>query len=440
MSKAGHFRAASGPKQGWFRAGFFVHFPSRIRVIVGASKTCCANLLAHIFICVILVVGGFADAQSQPAPPPPPPQILWQQRHEMRGMHDRMTLLAGDGGGYRIVGSSGFSNADKSFTETTWMMSLDSRGQKRDFNENIAKGNQAGVDAAFAQPNGKTLAIGGMVPWIAEFDPAGVLQPGHDIRAGDFDFDIDAAVFDKPDSLLVVGSRTVSYAERPQLMNAWLARIKPDGTVLWQKEYDRAHMDMAAAVLPMGEGGCVLAINSGKYNKFGAGPTALWLVRCDADGNKITDAVIEGAQIYPAGHKYLAPLQDDAFVVSYTVGQLSGDMHFEAHVAAYDGKLKPIWSSKPSIVTTVGSMLILRRQDDVVAVAGAIGGSPIVMFVDPRDGKIRREVMLPFDGNFETKDVLDEKDGSVVIVAAFQRRDRPRERDVHEDLLVMKVR
>jgi hypothetical protein len=270
-----------------------------------------------------------------------------------------------------------------------------------------------------------------------------VLQPGHDIDAGDFDTDIGAAAFDKPDSLLVAGSRTVSYAERPSLTNAWLARIKPDGTVLWQKEYDRAHMDIVAAMLPMRDGGCVLAINSGKYNKFGAGPTALWLVRCDADGNKIADAVIDGAQIYAAGQKYLALLQNDAFVVSYTIGQLSGDMHFEAHLQAFDDKLKPMWSSKPSIVTSVGSMLIVRRSDenqgDIAAVSGAIGGSPIVMFVSPRNGEVRRQVTLPFNGNFDAKDVLDETDG-VVIVAGFQERNRPRERDLSEDLLIAKVR
>jgi hypothetical protein len=319
------------------------------------------------------------------------------------------------------------------------MMSLDARGQRRAFKENVAKANQADVHAAFALPGGRTLAMGGMAAWIAEFDPAGVLQPGRPIRAGDFDTDISAAVFDKPDSLLVAGSRTVSYDQRPATMNAWLARVKTDGTVLWQKEFDRAQMDMAAAILPTRDGGGVLAINSGKYNKFGAGPTALWLVRCDADGNKIADAVIDGAQIYAAGQKYLVPLQDEALVVSYTVGQLSGDMHFEAHLAAFDGKLKPLWSSKPVAATAVGSMLIVRREQDVVAVSGAIGDWPVVIFVDPRDGKTRRQVTLPFNGNFDAKDVFDAKNG-VIIVAGFQPRDRPRERDLHEDLLVMKVR
>jgi hypothetical protein len=61
----------------------------------------------------------------------------------------------------------------------------------------------------------------------------------------------------------------------------------------------------------------VLAIRSGKYNKFGAGPTALWLVRCDADGNKVADAVIDGGQIYAGGQKYLVPIgAGDGFVVS----------------------------------------------------------------------------------------------------------------------------
>jgi hypothetical protein len=284
--------------------------------------------------------------------------------------------------------------------------------------------------------------MGGMAEWIAQIDVAGALQPAQSVHPGDFDVGIGAAVADKPDSLLVAGTKTVSYAERPSLVDAWLARMKHNGMIVWQKSFDRAHMDMAAAMLPLRDGGCVLAINSGKYNKFGAGPTALWLIRCDADGNKVAESVIDGAQIYARGQKYLAPLdgdKGDSFVVAYTVGQLSGAMEFEAHLQAFDGNLHSPWSRKITTTSSIGSMLIVRRANgDIAGVASAIGASSVV-FINPRDGEVRRQIALPLVGNFDASDILDQPDG-VAIVAAFQEHDRPRERDLDQDVLILKVR
>jgi ribulose-phosphate 3-epimerase len=142
------------------------------------------------------------------------PQVLWQERHPIRGMHGRMTLLDGGDGGFRVVGSSGYSDADKKFTELWWLLSLDAKGRRRDLKEFPAEGNQADIHAAFVLPEKRTLAIGGMSEWVAQVEADGTLQSQHRIHPGDFDVGSAAAIADQPDSLLVAGSRTVSYAER----------------------------------------------------------------------------------------------------------------------------------------------------------------------------------------------------------------------------------
>ena len=356
-------------------------------------------------------------------------------------MHGRMTLLDGDGG-FRLVGSSAFFNPDKSFSQLWWRMSLDPAGRRVGLNEFPAKPNEADVHAAVALPGDRTLAIGGRSQWIVQVDAHGTLQPPKQIRPGDFDIHIGAAVADQPGSLLVAGSRTISYERGgPQKMDAWLARIRHDGSVVWQNTFDRAHMDMAAAMLPLRDRGCVLAVNSGKYNKFGAGPTALWLLRCDADGNKLAEAVVDGAQIYARGQKYLAALgdSDDAgLVVSYTVGQV-GTMDFHAHAAAFDKDLKPIWRREIAREAGVETMPIARTFDGQLALAGEIKFAPAVSWIDPRDGQVTRRAALPLDGHFSASDVVARNDG-VIAVGAFKDRDVPRERALQQDVLIFKVR
>ena len=87
-------------------------------------------------------------------------------------------------------------------------------------------------------------------------------------------------------------------------------------------------------------------------------------------------------------------------------------------------------------------MLIIRSRaadGDIVAASGAIGGSPVVLFVSPRDGDVRRQLVLPFAGNFNAGDILDRSDG-VVVVGSFEDPDRPLKGDMSQDVLVYKVR
>ena len=136
-------------------------------------------------------------------------------------------------------------------------------------------------------------------------------------------------------------------------------------------------------------------------------------MRCDADGNKVGEAVIDGAQIYAGGQKYLVPLGDDGgFAVTYTVGQLDGTMNFREHLQAFDGHLEPRWARPFVPTSSPRSMQIVRRGagDEIAAVSSAVGGSPHLVIVRASDDEARAEAIETFSGNFSTKDVVHQPD------------------------------
>ena len=97
---------------------------------------------------ILMLIAASAQAQATR----PAAQLIWQQHHELRGRHGRMVLLGDAAAGYRVFGSSGFRNEDKSYTQQSWRLSLDPRGRRRDMKVYAAKANESEIRAAVALP------------------------------------------------------------------------------------------------------------------------------------------------------------------------------------------------------------------------------------------------------------------------------------------------
>jgi len=98
--------------------------------------------------------------------------------------------------------------------------------------------------------------------------------------------------------------------------DAWLLEVDEELRPVWQKTYDRGEEEMAVAVAPCEGGGYVVVCNSGRYNKFGAGPSSLWVFRCDREGGKLSEYTTDGTIRY-MGRRYIAP-STGGFVIPYT--------------------------------------------------------------------------------------------------------------------------
>lgn len=68
------------------------------------------------------------------------------------------------------------------------------------------------------------------------------------------------------------------------------------------------------------DGSLVLIGQTGVYNKFGQGPSKLWLLRIDGDGKRLGQAFIDGGRVFPSVRDLIAHC-DGGVIASYTTDQ-----------------------------------------------------------------------------------------------------------------------
>jgi hypothetical protein len=79
-----------------------------------------------------------------------------------------------------------------------------------------------------------------------------------------------------------------------QNSDARVTKLDQDGNEVWRREYDKGKMEWGTGLAPQEDGGFILGANSGIYNKFGAGPSEVWIIKCDRDGNILKETTFEG--------------------------------------------------------------------------------------------------------------------------------------------------
>ncbi len=72
----------------------------------------------------------------------------------------------------------------------------------------------------------------------------------------------------------------------------WVVKIDAAGEIVWQKAYGGKGMEQAWSVVPLADGGCVVA---GGTTSFGAGKADYWLLRLDATGEIVWQKAYGGA-------------------------------------------------------------------------------------------------------------------------------------------------
>src|SRR3989338_5795020 len=109
--------------------------------------------------------------------------------------------------------------------------------------------------------------------------PAFSAPGGWDATYGGFDYDRANSIHETRDGGYIVAGETRSFSVGR--IDIWVLKLRPDGTVEWQKTYGGANGDVAESVCETRDGGYIVA---GWTRSFGAGKEDVWVLKLRADG------------------------------------------------------------------------------------------------------------------------------------------------------------
>jgi len=229
--------------------------------------------------------------------------------------------------------------------------------------------------------------------------------------------------------------------------DGWLAEIDALGQIEWERFFDRGHSEGAEGLLPLADGGCLMALSSGEYNKFGQGKGLLWLVRCDAKGERLAEATIPDARIFSHSPS-IAPL-GAGFAVGYTTtpppnicgGALdfSKPYLFDMRVAVLDAGLNRTQDIElPSTPWITTPALAALPDGGLLAVTGTEDGVRLIPISSSGQTGEARTVQVERAFRLALVSVQD----AAVIVAGTRMHSEPvdTERGLGADVAVARVR
>ena len=79
------------------------------------------------------------------------------------------------------------------------------------------------------------------------------------------------------DSYFIFGTKDGENLRKEEETEAWVAKIDSRGKIIWEQLYGKGGEEFANAVIELSDGNIVFEGVSGKFNKFGQGPSTLWI-------------------------------------------------------------------------------------------------------------------------------------------------------------------
>jgi hypothetical protein len=180
-------------------------------------------------------------------------------------------------GGYVVTGSTVGGN---------WLIKTDANGNMvwdRTFGGSGAYSVQQTSDSGYVMV-GETWSnsAGGSDVWLVKTDAAGSKE--WDRTFGGADMDVGRSVQQTSDGGYIIAGWTNSYGAGDY--DFWLVKVDPVGNKTWDRTFGGASWDQAWSVHQTSDGGYIV---TGVTDSRGASYADVWLIRTDADGNKVWD-------------------------------------------------------------------------------------------------------------------------------------------------------
>jgi hypothetical protein len=248
-------------------------------------------------------------------------------------------LICTDSNGYYVVGESSFRRGRLAYDRMLWVWRLNNEGQRLWSKPLLVAAqndpNKIEWDSNFVCLKNERLVLinetGKKAKFrLIRFDETGQITLNKKLAMGGYSHVL-RSIVPAQGGYLIAGWELKDTKNT----NALVLKIDADGNELWQKIYDKGKSEDATSIVVDENGGFTLAANSGQYNKFGAGPSEVWIVKCDKTGNILAET------LFPGRHPTIAMTRGGHYAVSYSVADFPA---LDMYLMGLDEKLSQTWT------------------------------------------------------------------------------------------------
>jgi hypothetical protein len=146
--------------------------------------------------------------------------------------------------------------------------------------------------------------------------------------------------------------------------DAWLIKTDANGNKVWDKTFGGSYSDGAYAVQQTSDGGYILA---GSTQSYGAGSSDAWLIKTDADGNKLWDKTFGG--INSDGASAVQQTSDGGYILAGSTNSFGAD-NYDAWLIKTDANGNKVWDRTFGGSGMDGAYAVQQTSDGGYILAG----------------------------------------------------------------------
>ncbi len=266
------------------------------------------------------------------------PQVQWAKMFSQDDWSDQEhSLIQSSDGGYYVTGQSSRKKRQGKYDHKLWIWKLDANGNrlwaKTPNIPGIDENQGIGWDKVLSLKNERVILVHknarktGTWLMIMKFNEGGEITFAKRLELGRTSYVL--RNFERTKGGLLISGQKLG-----KFKDAWVLKIDEQGNELWQKNYDNGKSEDAMSMAVADDGSFILSANSGKYNKFGSGQSNIWIIKCDRQGNVISEATFEGR------HPTIAITKNGIYAVSFNKADFP---KVDLQIMGLDKKLNKIW-------------------------------------------------------------------------------------------------